>query len=161
MILGRIAGLYGVRGWVKVFSYTDPRDAVLEHREWLLERDGAWKACELVDGKRHGKGIIAKLAGVDDRDSAADYVGIDIGVPREQLPETEPGEFYWTDLEGLRVVHKDGRELGTVAYLLETGANDVLVTEGERERLIPFVLDRVVLDVDLDDGVITVDWEWD
>ncbi len=161
MILGRIAGLYGVQGWVKVHSYTDPRDAVLEHAEWLLDREGAWQACELVEGKRHGKGIIAKLAGVDDRDAAAEYVGIDIGVPREQLPETEPGEYYWTDLEGLRVVHKDGRELGTVAYLLETGANDVLVTEGERERLIPFVMGRVVLDVDLDDGVITVDWEWD
>ncbi len=161
MILGRIAGLYGVQGWVKVFSYTDPRDAVLEHREWLLDREGSWKPCELVEGKRHGKGIIAKLAGVDDRDAAAEYVGLDIGVPREQLPETEPGEYYWTDLEGLRVVHTDGRELGTVAYLLETGANDVLVTEGERERLIPFVMDQVVLDVDLDDGVITVDWEWD
>ncbi len=161
VILGRIAGLYGVRGWIKVYSYTEPREAVLEHKQWLLGQRGSWRTCNLLEGKRHGKGVIARIEGVDDRDTAADYIGFDIGVPREALPDTEPGEFYWTDLEGLRVVHRDGRDLGKVAYLLETGANDVLVTEGEQERLIPFVMNNVILDVDLAAGVITVDWEWD
>ena len=161
MILGRIAGLFGVRGWVKIVSHTEPREAVLQHREWLLGRDNTWRPCQLAEGKRHGKGVIARIEGVEDRDAAAAYVGCDIGIPREQLPAAGPGEFYWADLEGLRVVHKDGTELGTVAYLLETGANDVLVVEGERERLVPFVMDEVILDVDLDNGVISVDWEWD
>ena len=82
-------------------------------------------------------------------------------MPRDELPETDRGEFYWSDLEGLTVVHRDGTELGEVAHLLETGANDVLVVRGETERLIPFVMDKVILGVDLDEGVIEVDWEWD
>ena len=89
------------------------------------------------------------------------FLGCDIGVPREILPRTEAGQYYWRDLEGLKVVHRDGSELGTVAYVMETGANDVLVTAGEKERLIPFVADKVILDVDLAEGVINVDWEWD
>jgi 16S rRNA processing protein RimM len=146
---------------MKVYSFTDPREAVLEHRQWLLDRNGHWQAFEIAEGKRHGKGVIARLQGVDDRDDAATYVGSDIGVPRDALPDARPGEYYWADLEGLRVVHRDGKELGEVAYLIETGANDVLVTKGDQERLIPFIMDEVILDVDLDDGVISVDWEWD
>lgn len=161
VVLGRIVGLFGVRGWIKVFSHTDPREAVLEHTDWLLEKDGAWQAVRVAEGKRHGKSVIARIEGVDDRDAAAAFVGQDIGVPRDALPAAEPGEFYWADLEGLRVVHKDGNELGNVAYLIETGANDVLVVKGDGERLIPFVMDEFILDVDFDNGVISVDWEWD
>jgi 16S rRNA processing protein RimM len=161
VILGRIVGLFGVQGWVKVFSFTEPREAVLEHGQWLLGSEGDWESVRIAEGKRHGKGVIARLDGVDDRDVAAGLIGRDIGVPRDTLPEAAPGEYYWADLEGLRVCHKDGRELGAVGHLLETGANDVLVVRGDTERLIPFVMDRVILDVDLDRGVITVDWEWD
>ena len=161
VVLGRIVGLFGVRGWIKVFSHTEPREAVLEHQDWLLERDGAWQPVRVAEGKRHGKSVIARIEGVDDRDKAAVFVGHDIGVPREALPDAMPGEFYWADLEGLRVVHKDGSELGRVAYLMETGAHDVLVVKGDKERLIPFVMNEFVLDVDLDNGVISVDWEWD
>ncbi len=144
-----------------MYSYTEPREALLEYRRWWLGRDGQWKAVDVDDGRRHGKAVIAHFDGVDDRDEALAFVGRDIGVPRECLPAPAPGQYYFIDLEGLRVVHCDGRELGTVAYVMQTGANDVLVTEGDRERLIPFVADRVILDVDLAAGVITVDWEWD
>ena len=105
--------------------------------------------------------MIARLAGVDDRDRAATYVNCDIAVPRTAMPEPGDGQYYFGDLEGMRIEHSDGTELGTVAYVLETGANDVLVTAGEPERLIPFIAGEVVLDVDLDKGVIKVDWEWD
>ena len=161
MILGRIVGLFGVRGWVKVYSYTEPREAVLEHKDWLLGRDGNWQSVELAEGKRHGKAVIARLEGIADRDAAAELLGSDIGVDRDALPEPEEGHYYWADLEGLTVVHKDGTELGKVAYLLATGANDVLVVDGTAERLIPFVPGTVILDVDLAAGVIHVDWEWD
>lgn len=160
VILGRISAVFGVRGWVKVYSYTEPREAVLDYRRWWLGRDGHWEAVDLDDGRRHGKAVIAHIQGVDDRDGALAFVGRDIGVPRERLPEPAPGRYYFSDLEGLRVVHRDGRELGRVAYVMQTGANDVLVTAGDRERLIPFVAETVVLDVDLAAGVITVDWEW-
>jgi 16S rRNA processing protein RimM len=104
---------------------------------------------------------VVQFDGVEDRDQAAARVGCDIAVLREDLPAAEDGTFYWADLEGLRVVNRDGAELGKVAYLMETGANDVLVTAGERERLIPFVVDKVILDVDFAKGVILVDWELD
>ena len=102
-----------------------------------------------------------RLEGVNDRDQAAELLGCDIAVAREELPEPEQGHYYFGDLEGLKVVDRHGTELGTVAYVMETGANDVLVTEGEQERLIPFIADEVILDVDLAKGVISVDWEWD
>ena len=161
VILGRIVGLFGVRGWLKVHSYTEPRQALLDYRDWLLCREGAWGRFEVVEGRQHGKGIVARLQGIEDRDAAAELLGSDIGVDRDTLPEAEEGHYYWADLEGLTVLHKDGTELGKVAYLLATGANDVLVVDGTVERLIPFVPGTVILDVDLADGVIRVDWEWD
>jgi 16S rRNA processing protein RimM len=161
VILGRVVGLFGVRGWIKVYSYTEPREAVLDYREWLLCRDGTWQPVELAEGKRHGKAVIARLAGIADRDAAAELLGSDIGVHRDALPDPGEGQYYWADLEGLTVVHKDGTELGKVAGLMATGANDVLVVDGPVERLIPFVPGTVILDVDLDAGVIRVDWEWD
>ena len=161
MILGRVTGLYGVKGWIKVHSYTEPREAILDYKDWLLLRDSGSQAVKLAEGKRHGKTVIARIDGVDDRDAAAGYVGNDIGVARQQLPDTGRGEYYWADLEGLQVVHGDGRILGKVAYLLATGANDVLVVQGDQEILIPFVQDEVIKDVDLAAGIVTVDWEWD
>ena len=159
--MGRISGLFGVQGWVKVYSYTEPREAVLNYDRWLLGRKDGWQEATVAEGQRHGKTIIVRIDGYVDRDQAAGLVGMNIGVPRDEMPETEHGQYYWSDLEGLRVLHRDGTELGKVDYLLETGANDVMVVKGETERLIPFVMDKVVLGIDLDKGEIEVDWEWD
>ena len=161
VVLGRITGLFGVRGWVKVFSYTEPREAVLNYKRWLLRRHDEWQPVSVAEGKRHGKTVIARVEGFDDRDRSAELVGSEIGTPRDEMPDTADGQYYWTDLEGLRVVHTDGSELGTVAYLVETGAHDVMVVKGDTERLVPFVRDKVIIDVDLEEGLITVDWEWD
>ena len=169
VVLGRISGLYGVRGWVRVFSYTEPREAVLDYDGWHIDRGGEWQRAGLAEGRRHGKSVIARLDGIEDRDQAAELMGCDIAVASDALPPTAEGQYYWRDLEGLKVVHRDGTGLGSVAYIMETGANDVLVTVGgeagdeahDKERLIPFVVDEVILDVDLAGGVITVDWEWD
>ena len=161
MLLGRVVGLFGVRGWIKVFSFTKPREAILDYDRWFMKQGDAWQATNVVEGKRHGKSVIARLEGIDDRDAAAELAGCDIAIERDAMPDPEDGSFYWSDLEGLKVMHRDGTELGRVAHLLETGAHDVMVVKGDRERLIPFVKDKVVLDVDLEAGVITVDWEWD
>lgn len=164
VILGRVSGLYGVRGWVRVFSYTEPREALLEYKEWLVGRPGAWKPMEVAEARTHGRTLVARLAGTEDRDAATAYVGADVAVPRERLPETEEGEYYWSDLEGLEVRHRDGRVLGRVSRMLGTGAHDVMEVRAEgqdRETLIPFVPGEFVLSVDLDAGVIDVDWEWD
>ena len=133
----------------------------MNYSQWWLKCDGDWQATELKEGKRHGKSVIAYLQGINDRDEASKLLGCNIGIPREDLPEPDQGSYYWSDLEGMKVMHRDGSEIGTVAYVMETGANDVLVTVGDKERLIPFIADKVILDVDLADGVIKVDWEWE
>ncbi len=158
VILGRVSGLFGVRGWIKVFSHTSPRTNILEHQTWYLSHEGGWEEIRLQDGRAHGKGVVALLEGYDDRDRAAELIGTDIAVPRDQLPEAGEGEFYWADLEGLRVRTLEGTVLGRVDHLFETGSNDVMVVKGERERLIPFI-EQVISAVDLDGGFITVDWD--
>jgi len=158
--LGRVTGAHGVRGWVKLHSETQPRDNIIHYRTWLLGLGGQWTPREVEAGRAQGKGVVAKLVGCDDRDAAEALKGAEIAVRRSQLAaDLAPGEYYWTDLEGLRVVTVDGVDLGTVDHLFETGANDVMVVKGERERLVPFVVDQVVRGVDLADGVIRVDWD--
>lgn len=160
VVLGHIAGLFGVKGWVKVHSYTKPREAILDYADWLIECAGEPRLCRVAEGQRHGKSIIALLSDINNRDEAAALIDGVISVSRESLPETADDEYYWTDLEGLQVVHLDGTVLGKVSYLLETGANDVLVVQGNQELLIPYVQDDVIKSVDLDNGIINVDWEW-
>jgi 16S rRNA processing protein RimM len=161
VILGRIAGLYGVRGWVKVLSHTEPRANILDYPQWLLGAPGGWVACAVAEGRAHGKGIVARLQGCEDRDAAARLVGQEIAVAEGALPELAPGEFYWSQLIGLEVVNLAGQSLGRVRALIETGAKDVLVVEGERERLIPYVRGTVIHEVAPAGGVIRVDWDAD
>lgn len=159
IVVGRVAGLFGVHGWIKVFSETDPRENILRYDPWVVGSAG--ESFRVIEGRRHGKGLVARLAGCDDRDQAAALVGREIAVRRDQLPPPQPDEFYWVDLEGLAVVHVSGRPLGQVERLFPTGANDVIVVRGERERLVPFVWGDVVRDVDFDAGRILVDWDPD
>lgn len=157
--LGHVTGVFGVCGWIKVFSHTEPRDRILAYRRWYLEsRSGERREVAVLDGRRQGRTVIARLDGVDERDQAAELIGEHIAIGRDQLPETAPGEYYWADLEGLEVINADGESLGRVGRLARTGANDVLVVEGETERLIPFVPGEFVETVDLGAGVIRVDW---
>jgi 16S rRNA processing protein RimM len=158
--LGRVSGLFGVRGWLKIYSHTSPRENILDYPDWYLSGESGSKPFKLEQGKVHGKGIIAKLDGCDDRDQAASLVGMDIRVKRDELPQAGPGEYYWTDLEGLQVITCESQALGKVDYLFETGSNDVMVLKGDRRRLVPFI-DSVIKEVDLEYGVITVDWDPD
>lgn len=160
VVLGHISGLFGVKGWIKVHSYTKPREAILDYSDWLIDCDGELRHSKVAEGQRHGKTVIARLSGINDRDEAAEFIDCVISVSRESLPETAVDEYYWTDLEGLKVVHRDGTVLGKVSHLLETGANDVLVVQGDQELLIPYVKEDVIENVDLDNGVINVNWEW-
>ena len=157
-VLGRVSGLFGVRGWVKVFSHTSPKENILSYKTWYLKDADGWHPFELDQGRIHGKGIVAALKGVADRDQAAGLLEAEIAIPRDQLPQTAQDEYYWADLEGLRVINLDGVELGRVDYLFETGANDVMVVKGRKQRLLPFI-GQVVAGVDLAAGVITVDWD--
>lgn len=161
VVLGRVSGIYGVRGWVRVFSDTDPRESILSYRPWFLRRAGNWESMDIAEGRRHGKGVVARLEGVDDREAARALLGREIAVHRDQLGVTGPGEYFWADLEGLEVVTTGGRTLGVVDHLFETGANDVMVVKGDRERLVPFSEPEPVREVNFEDRRILVDWDPD
>lgn len=165
ILVGRIGAPYGVRGWVKVHSFTESPQNILDYEPWYLrtagKADAPWRVAAIEDAKDHGKGIVAKFAGCDDRDAAALSAGTDIAIHRDQLPPAEEGEYYWVDLVGLKVLTLEGADLGRVDHLMETGANDVLVVVGERERLIPFVMGVIVKDVNIEAGLIRVDWDAD
>lgn len=159
--VGRVSGVFGVKGWVKVESYTEPRDNVVGFDVWTLNLRGVTTVVEVEQGQGHGNQVVAKLRGIDDRDRARELMGAEIAVGREQLPPCEPGEYYWTDLEGLEVRTPQGEVLGKVDHLLATGANDVLVLGGKPERLIPFITGSVIRSVDVAGGVIVADWPVD
>ncbi len=167
--LGRIVGVFGIKGWVKVRSYSRPPDGILGYKQWLIRAEGGWQTVRLLDGRSHGKGIIASLEGYADRDRATALVGGDIGIAMAALPSLPEGEYYWAQLQGLRVRDLAGVDLGVVSHLLETGANDVMVvvpepsdaeSKANPDRLIPYT-PEVVNCVDLDAGVIVVDWDQD
>lgn len=160
VLLGRVLGAFGVRGELKIESFTEPRAAILRYRPWILrDAQGVERELDGVRGRDTAKGPVASFPDVADRDAAEALSGTEINIPRAALPPPQPGEYYWTDLEGLRVITVDGVDLGTVAHLLATGANDVLVVQGERERLLPFVQPDCIKSVDFEFGTITVDWD--
>ncbi|WP_136249303.1 ribosome maturation factor RimM [Halomonas borealis] len=169
VVLGKLTSPYGVKGWLRVYSYTSPMEGILEYDEWVLRHQGRLERCRLVQGRPQGKGLVVRLEGVDGRDRAEALAGAEVLLPTAELPELDgDDEFYWYQLEGLRVVTREGVTLGRVDYLFETGANDVMVVKGhdddaidDRERLLPFLPDDVVQVVDLEAGVMTVDWDPD
>lgn len=157
--LGYVSGVHGLRGWIKVHSWTQPREAIFAYQPWLIGDER--REVRVLDRRLQGKALLAALPGVEDREGAATLVGSAIVVRRDQLPELPAGEYYWSDLIGLSVETVSGEELGQVERLMETGANDVLVVRGDRERLIPYVPGRYVVGVDLDKRRIVVDWNAD
>ncbi|MDE1460477.1 ribosome maturation factor RimM [Spartinivicinus poritis] len=170
LALGRISSVYGVRGWVKVYSYTDPMDNIFGYSRWLLKQKGQLQEIAVVQGKKHGKGLVAHLEGCDDREVAQQYCGAEVFIRKDQLPSLVEGEYYWHQLEGLRVIaiatdEYQQTDLGRVTRLMATGANDVLVVKGDkqsvdqRERLIPFLPDQVIESICLEAGEIRIDWD--
>lgn len=159
--VGKISGVFGVKGWLKIFSYTSPKENILNYSPWLLKKAGEVKTVEVVDGNLQGGGVIAQIKGVNDRNQAETLLGYEIFIRRGQLPETSEGEYYWSDLIGLEVETTDGVALGVVDSLLETGANDVLIVKGERERAVPFIKGQVIVEIDREAGRIVVDWDPD
>ena len=161
ILLGRVLGAFGVRGELKVHSFTDPEGALLRYQPWILVHGGTEREIGDAKGRVTAKGVNATLPGVEDRDAAQALAGAEIWVPRNRLPKPKPGEYYWVDLEGLEVVNADGTVLGRVSHLFDTAANQVMVVAGERERLIPFLEGQFVTRVDFDAGRIEVDWDAD
>lgn len=166
--LGSIGAVYGVKGWLKVTSYTDNPEDIFVYNPWTIGKGNLWQTIKIVEWRRHNKGLIVKFEGLDVREKAQLLTGLDIIVKPEQLPKLEQGEYYWRDLVGLQVINHTGYDMGTVKSLMETGSNDVLVVQAKAndafamtERLIPFLEEQVVQSIDLGNKVIRVNWDAD
>ena len=158
--VGHILGAQGIKGWVRVFSNTSPRENIVKYSPWLIERGEALEAVK-VRGRLQGKNVLAQLDGIEDRTRAEELTGCQLYIKPQQLPRLEAGEYYWSDIIGLAVETRAMEPLGVVESMLETGADDVMVISGDRERLIPFVIDDIVKEVDLETKRIVVDWSAD
>ncbi len=165
--LGRVAGVFGIKGWVKLYSYTRPIENILDYPRWSIAAREPFEA-KLLEGRIHGNGLVARITGanglpIEDRDVASALVGADILVEHSELPKAPAGTYYWAELIGLAVQSEEGAALGRVVSVFSNGAQDVLVIEdGEIERMIPFVHGPIIQSVDLAGGVIVAAWspEW-
>lgn len=159
--MGRVSGAFGIQGWVKIHPYSDDPANLVNLPRWWLGQDESWREIEVTQWEVHGRAVVAKLRGVEDRDAAARLRGSEVAVPRESLPPAAEGEFYWSDLVGLAVLNSVGEALGMVSEVFSNGAQDVLrVQDGATVRLIPFV-PAYVQEVQLEAGRIVVDWQRD
>ncbi|WP_373295351.1 ribosome maturation factor RimM [Thalassotalea profundi] len=164
--LGKVGAVYGIKGWLKIHSFTDEQEAILDYFPWSLKLGNNTQLVEITDWRRHSNGLIVKVGGIDDRDQAQALVGSEILVKETALPDLPDGEFYWRDLMGMKVMTTEGYDLGIVSDLLETGANDVLVVKanrndgfGKKERLIPYLFEQVIQSVSIENKQICVDWD--
>ena len=160
VVLGQVGGAFGVQGWVRIQSYTDPPANILKYERWQLGRAGQWREVEVEDGKVTAKGVLAKLVGVETPEDARLATGSEIAVTREELPKPAPGEYYWSDLEGLAAFGQNDQPLGRIEEFRTTPAGPVAVIRGERQHWVPFVKERIV-SVDLDAGRVVLDWDAD
>ena len=167
LVVGTINGVYGIKGWVKVFSHTSPIEQILQYQPWSLHKGSKQVSIEVAQGKLHGKGLIALPDGFETRNEAESLVGYEIRIEADQLPALPKGDYYWHELEGLQVVNQAGEVLGQIVRMMETGANDVMVVAAtsdsidDQERLIPFVMGNVVEQVDIEQGLLKVNWQSD
>ncbi|MET1256049.1 ribosome maturation factor RimM [Aliikangiella maris] len=168
VIIGKITGVYGVKGWVKVFSHTDPRINIIKYNPWRIRIDNQWCEYPLLDGRAQGKTIVAELKGINDRNLAESLIGREIAIDQAQLESLDENEFYWRELEGLDVLNLSEQKIGRISHLIETGANDVMVVKltteqaevhGSKEMMIPYIMDDVIKKVDLQNNQILVDWD--
>ena len=164
--LGKVGAVYGIKGWLKIHSFTDDQEAILDYFPWSLKLGNKIQSVDITDWRKHNNGLVVKVAGIDDRDIAQKLVGSEIFVSEEALSDLPDGEFYWRDLIGMAVVTDKGYDLGQVSDIMETGANDVLVVKanlkdgfGKKERLIPYLVDQVILSISIEDKQICVDWD--
>ncbi|MFM2486512.1 ribosome maturation factor RimM [Celerinatantimonas yamalensis] len=168
VIVGRLGAVYGIKGWLKINSFTEQHEAIFDYPNWLIGQDNQWQSVVITEWRRHNNALIAKFEGYDAREQSQTLTGMEIGIASDQLATLADDEFYWRDLLGMKVVNRQGYDLGQVTDLMETGSNDVLVVKanlkdafGKKERLIPFIESQMIDSVDQQAQVITVDWDPD
>ena len=176
LLIGQINGLFGVQGWVKIFSHAHPRKNILSYQPWHIKVNGVWTTLEIVKGRVQAKTIVAQLKNVNDREVARDYIGTELYIEKAQLPELPEGEYYWDELTGLEVINCQGIVLGEIAYMVDTGSNKVMVVNAgiesssskdkkespsrgdSKEHWVPYI-EPFLISIDMDKRQILVDWD--
>jgi len=167
LVLGEIGRVHGLKGWLKLISFTSPIENILDYSRFQAKVGGRPQELELDEHRRLNKALLVHFKGYDDPETARLLTGTELTIANEKLPPLERGEFYWHQLQDLRVINQHEQVFGRVSHLLETGANDVLVVKADsesiddRERLIPYLIDSVVIEIDLESQTIRVNWEAD
>ncbi|WP_028388584.1 ribosome maturation factor RimM [Legionella fairfieldensis] len=161
VIVGRFGRVHGVKGFITVHSFTEPRDNILRYSDWHIYLDKQWQPLHVLHVEVNDKSILAQVEGYCEREQVADLTNVEIAISRNQLPSLKHGEYYWYQLMGMQVMNQHGQLLGNITGIMPTGANDVLIVEGEKRYLIPYLPSQFVLDVDTSQGIITVDWDVD
>ncbi|MDF1647135.1 MAG: ribosome maturation factor RimM [Legionellaceae bacterium] len=165
VVIGKFGRPQGVKGLIRVISFTEPRDNILQYPDWSIKKKGAaWQAITRIDACITPQHVLAQIEGYSSREAISELTNLEIAVPKERLPTLNAGEFYWHELIGMHVRHETGLNLGVVDSVLETGSNDVLVvidTEHEKRRLIPYLLNDVIQVIDKERREITVCWDLD
>ncbi|WED42526.1 ribosome maturation factor RimM [Legionella cardiaca] len=161
IVIGRFGRPHGIKGFVTVHSFTEPRDNILRYTDWHAYINKQWQPLKLLHVEMNEKSILAQVEGYNEREQVAALTNVDIAVSREQLPILAEGEYYWHDLIGMQVVNQQGVLLGEVVEIMPTGANDVLVIEGEKRHLVPYLPGQFVADINSSQRIITVDWDAD
>jgi 16S rRNA processing protein RimM len=168
VVLGKLGASYGIKGWMKITTYTDSVEGIFDYSPWLIKEKGEWREAKVLQWRFQGKAVVAEIEGVTTREHAQELTNCEIGITPEQMGELPEDEFYWRDLIGCEVVNTNGYNMGKVQEIVETGSNDVLLVKanakdgfGKTERMIPFVTEQFIKQVDLTAKQILVDWEPD
>jgi 16S rRNA processing protein RimM len=161
VIVGRFGRAHGIKGFVRVNSFTEPPDNILGYTNWHAYIAKQWVPLKILQTEIHDKAILVQIEGYNEREQVAHLTNREIAVSRSQLPLLKQGEYYWFELIGMQVVNQLGQSLGRVTEIMPTGSNDVLVVEGEKRHLVPYLLGQFVIDIDTKQGLITVDWDVD
>ncbi|BCA94082.1 ribosome maturation factor RimM [Legionella antarctica] len=161
IVIGRFGRPHGIKGFVTVHSFTEPRDNILRYTDWHAFLSSSWQPVKILSIEVHNKAIVAQIEGYPDRELVARLTNTEIAVQKDQLAELETGEYYWHQLIGMNVVNQKGDSFGAVVEVMPTGANDVLVVQGEKRHLIPYLPGQFIIDINDSQQIITVDWDLD
>jgi len=161
LIVGRFGRPHGIKGFVTVYSFTEPSDNILSYSDWHVFLNHCWQPIKLLSVQVHNKSIVAQIEGYPERESVARLTNLEIAIQRVQLAPLAPGEYYWHQLVGMKVINQQGQIFGQVVEVMPTGSNDVLVVQGEKKHLIPYLPGQFIIEINDESQTITVDWDMD
>ena len=158
--LGKITGVHGIKGWLKIQSFSSPPENILNYPSWIINNKGEEDYYSIEQGRKQNNKIVVKLEKIDDRNTAESLINSKIQILRSDLPKLSNENYYWSDLVGLSVLNSEETVIGKIESLIETGANDVMViiTLKDERILIPFVMHEIIKEVNVELSYIKIDW---